>query len=102
VLPSRSEAFSNSLMEAMACGCAVAASRVGGNPELVEHGKTGLLFEPGDAAGLAALLGTLLDRRESRLRMGEAAARRIRERFSLAASARRMEEIYGSLLEGVG
>ena len=48
VLPSLSEALSNSLMEAMACGCCVAASRVGGNPELVAHGETGMLFEPRD------------------------------------------------------
>src|SRR6202050_2930020 len=46
VLPSVSEALSNSLMEAMACGCSVAASRVGGNPELVAHGETGMVFEP--------------------------------------------------------
>ena len=44
VLPSLSEALSNSLMEAMACGCTVAASRVGGNPELVAHGETGMPF----------------------------------------------------------
>ena len=56
VLPSLSEALSNSLMEAMACGCCVAASRVGGNPELVAHGETGMLFEPRDAAGLAEVL----------------------------------------------
>ena len=47
VLPSLSEALSNALMEAMACGCAVVASNVGGNPELVSNGETGLLFEPG-------------------------------------------------------
>src|SRR5208283_4521864 len=45
VLPSRSEALSNSLMEAMACGCCPIASRVGGNPELVEDERNGLLFE---------------------------------------------------------
>ena len=62
VLPSLSEALSNSLMEAMACGCCVAASRVGGNPELVAHGETGMLFEPRDAAGLAGVLRLLMQR----------------------------------------
>ncbi|HVX67447.1 MAG TPA: glycosyltransferase [Bryobacteraceae bacterium] len=101
VLPSRSEALSNSLMEAMACGCAVVASRAGGNPELVTEGRTGLLFEPGDRDGLAAALQTLLANREQRLRFGAAAARRMREEFSLTAAARRMGEIYRAALERV-
>ncbi len=45
VLPSRSEALSNALMEAMACGCAPVASRAGGNPELIEDGQNGMLFQ---------------------------------------------------------
>ncbi|MBV8820942.1 MAG: glycosyltransferase, partial [Acidobacteriaceae bacterium] len=61
VLPSLSEALSNALMEAMACGCCAAASNVGGNPELVREGETGLLFEAGDAHGLAAALRRLIE-----------------------------------------
>ena len=61
VLPSRTEALSNSLMEAMACRCCVVASRVGGNPELVDDGKNGLLFEAGNVEQLAAQLANLLD-----------------------------------------
>jgi glycosyltransferase involved in cell wall biosynthesis len=98
VLPSLSEALSNSLMEAMACGCCVVASRVGGNPELIAHGETGMLFEPRDVAGLAAVLRLLV--RDSALR-GELAmngARLIHSRFSLGAAARRMGEIYSALL----
>jgi len=57
VLPSVSEALSNSLMEAMICGIAVAASRVGGNTELVTHGETGLLFEPGVSADWPSACG---------------------------------------------
>jgi len=49
VLPSMSEALSNSLMEAMGCGCCPVASDTGGNPELVQDGATGLLFSVGDA-----------------------------------------------------
>jgi glycosyltransferase involved in cell wall biosynthesis len=101
VLPSRSEALSNSLMEAMACGCAVVASRAGGNPELVTEGRTGLLFEPGDMAGLSAALHTLIGNRDARLRLGAAAAERMREEFSLVAAARRMGEIYRAALERV-
>jgi len=58
VVPSRWEGFGLVALEAMRCGCAVVASRVGGLSEVVDNGVTGLLFEPGDAAGLAALLST--------------------------------------------
>jgi glycosyltransferase involved in cell wall biosynthesis len=71
---------------------------VGGNPELVTHGETGLLFEPRDPAALAQALRLLI--REPVLRRDLAcnAARTIAGRFSLAAAARRMGEIYAALL----
>lgn len=56
VLPSRFEGLSNSLLEAMAAGCPVVASAVGGNPELVQDDRTGLLFPADDATALAACL----------------------------------------------
>ncbi len=93
VLPSRSEALSNSLLEAMACGCCPVASRVGGNPELVIPGETGLLFESGDAGGLARALETLIRNPELRLRLAAQAAA-ASARFSTDASAQRAEEIY--------
>jgi len=98
VLPSVSEALSNALMEAMACGCCVAASRVGGNPELVAHGETGLLFEARDAPGLAEVLRQLVGDPVRRGELVSNAARLIHGRFSLAAAARRMGEIYSALL----
>jgi L-malate glycosyltransferase len=98
VLPSLSEALSNALMEAMACGCAVVASQVGGNPELVSDGTTGLLFEAGNAAELADRLEQLIFEEDLRIRFGIAASSSMRERFSLDTSVRRMEEIYRELL----
>jgi len=98
VLPSLSEALSNALMEAMACGCAVVASRVGGNPELALDGQTGLLFEKADAAGLAARLQLLIEDEALRRQLASAGARMIREEFSLDSAARRMEQIYESFL----
>jgi glycosyltransferase involved in cell wall biosynthesis len=98
VLPSFSEALSNSLMEAMACGCAVIASRVGGNPELVEHGRTGLLFEPGAPAALASALELLVRNETMRRELAAAAARFIHATFPVAAAVRRMEEIYSTVL----
>ena len=86
VLPSLSEALSNSLMEAMACGCCVAASRVGGNPELVAQGETGMLFEPRDAAGLAEVLRLLIS--DSALRAKLAAQCRPPDSYALFAPGR--------------
>jgi L-malate glycosyltransferase len=98
VLPSLSEALSNSLLEAMACGCTCLASSVGGNPELVRDGETGLLFPPGDMQDLTAKLTLLAENPDLRTRFAEASTRAIRERFSLDASAARMHEIYNTYL----
>jgi glycosyltransferase involved in cell wall biosynthesis len=98
VLPSLSEALSNSLMEAMACGCGVAASRVGGNPELITHGETGMLFEPRDAAGLAEVLRVLVRDPARRGALASNASRLMRSRFSLEAAAQRMGGIYSEVL----
>jgi len=101
VLPSLSEAFSNSLMEAMACGCCAVASNVGGNPELVRDGETGLLFEARDAAGLAAVLHTLIENEALRRRLATAGERMLHAHFSVQASADRMGEIFAKLIEGL-
>jgi glycosyltransferase involved in cell wall biosynthesis len=98
VLPSRSEALSNSLMEAMACGCCVLASRVGGNSELVEDEVTGLLFDSGDVDGLAARLHRVVADPPLRHRLAANAVERMRERFSIRASVARMQEIYAEAL----
>ena len=98
VLPSHAEALSNALMEAMACGCAVAASRVGGNPELVAHGENGMLFEARDTAGLAGVLRLLIRDPVQRAGMASRAASLMHSRFPLAAAAERMAGIYSALL----
>lgn len=98
VLPSLSEALSNSLMEAMACGCCVVAARVGGNPELVADRETGLLFPAGDSQALASCLDQLLRDPGLRARLAAAGAERIRTEFTLAKAAQRMGEIYGGVL----
>ena len=98
VLPSLSEALSNSLMEAMACGCAVIGSRVGGNPELIREGETGLLFRAGDAEDLARALGQLIAEAGMRRKLAEAGAAFIRERFSRERAAEEMGAIYEGFL----
>jgi glycosyltransferase involved in cell wall biosynthesis len=98
VLPSRSEALSNALMEAMACGCCPVASNVGGNPELVAPMETGLLFRQGDAADLASKLEILAADPALRRRLAARAAAKIASEFSLEAAGRRMAQIYLSFL----
>ena len=94
VLPSLSEALSNSLMEAMACGCCPVASRVGGNPELVAHDVNGKLFEAANVTDLTAQLLPLIQNEELRRRFATASAHRIATEFTQAAAAKRMGEIY--------
>jgi glycosyltransferase involved in cell wall biosynthesis len=99
VLPSRTEALSNSLMEAMACRCCVVASRVGGNPELVDEDATGMLFEPGNVEDLARQLSLLLDHPERRRQMAAAASAKMSSKFTYARAATTMQQIYESMLD---
>jgi glycosyltransferase involved in cell wall biosynthesis len=96
VLPSKTEAFSNSLMEAMACGCAVVASDVGGNPELVGNDERGLLFREGE---LVDKLGQLIRDPELRLEKARAARAFVEEKLTIRASVARMSEIYEQFLK---
>lgn len=98
VLPSKVEALSNSLMEAMVAGCAAVASNVGGNPELIEHGRTGLLFESGNVADLTAKLELLVFDPGLRRKLSEQGEACIRETFSLESAAARMGSIYDAML----
>jgi glycosyltransferase involved in cell wall biosynthesis len=96
VLPSLSEALSNSLMEAMACGCCCIASDVGGNPELMGQNTRGLLFPKGDAASLAARLCQLAGNTVLRNELSAAGHNYIHSRFSQSQSVRTMSEIYNA------
>lgn len=82
VLPSRSEAMGRVLIEAMASGKAIVASRVGGIPEVVEDGKTGLLFESEQVEQLAQSMRTLLEQPILRKEMGNAGYERMKKLFS--------------------
>ena len=99
VLSSRSESFPNGLLEAMACGCAVAATRIGGVPEMVEDGRSGLLFPVGDAAALGRLLIRLADP-GVRDALASAAVERTVQRFSAERFCRAYEALYDELLAG--
>lgn len=99
VLPSHSEGISNSLLESMAAGVPVVATRVGGIPELVDDGVTGLLVPPRDPQQLAGAICRILDDRELHASFSRAARRRVRERFSLERMVRDTEALYLELLK---
>src|SRR5690606_6027569 len=99
VLPSRDEGLSNVLLEAMAAGRAVLATRVGGNAELVEDGITGLLFDCGDAAALTAALERIVADPAWRAGLGDAARARVLDRYSPAVLARETLAVYRQCME---
>ena len=100
VLPSETdaEAFGMVLIEAMACGTPVVASRVGGMPVVVADTGGGLLAEPGDAASLAHTLGPLLADDARRARLGAAGLARVTERYRWDAVADAFHELIEDLV----
>ena len=99
VLSSHSEAFSNALLEAMACGCCAVGSRVGGTPELIGNDERGLLFESGNIADLAEKLSKLIQQEQLRRELAERAAEFARTKLTIEANVERMIQIYDGLLE---
>jgi glycosyltransferase involved in cell wall biosynthesis len=100
VLPSLSEGLSNTLLESMAAGVPVVATRVGGNPEIIEDGVSGLLVPPKDSAMLATAMITLLGNPALASSFGAAGKHRIAEVFSLQRSVREIERLYQKLVDG--
>ena len=98
VLTSENEGMPVSLMEAAACGVPAVAPAVGGIPELVEHGVTGLLTARGDARGFADALQQLIEDPGRRVQMARAARARIDERFSLKAQVDRLLAVWSEVL----
>jgi glycosyltransferase involved in cell wall biosynthesis len=82
-MSSVTEGLGTSLLDAMACSRAIVATRVGGIPEIVEAGRTGVLVPPRDPAEMAKAIVRLLGDEESRRRMGEAGLARVSQRFTV-------------------
>jgi glycosyltransferase involved in cell wall biosynthesis len=93
-LPSTMEGLPLVVLEAMAQGRPVVATAVGGTPELVVDGETGLLVPPDDVDALARALGRLLAEPELARRMGEDGRARVREHYSAASAAERVLALY--------
>jgi glycosyltransferase involved in cell wall biosynthesis len=98
-LPSvRNEGVPQAILQASAAGLPIVSTRVGGIPEAVRHGDTGLLVEPGDPSALADAVCGLLSDASLRARMGIAGAEHVRARFSLAGMLDRTEDAFAAAL----
>lgn len=98
VLPSLSEGLSMAILEAMMAGKPVIATRVGGNPEIVVDGETGLLVPPKDSPALAASLITLLTNRPQSTQFAENGKRRAEGQFSLQTMVSAYQSLYDKCL----
>ncbi len=96
------EGCCNAILEAMAGSLPVLANAVGGNPELVEDGVTGLLFPVGACDDMARKAAELLQDPQKRRSMGAAGQRRARERFGVEENVTRTEDVYREVLEAKG
>lgn len=99
VLPSYVEGTPMGILEAMAWGMPVVSTKIGGIPDLVEHGREGLLIEPGDVAGLRDAMRRLLRDDEERRQMGVAAQKKVDRHFSARAIMPGVHRLYEEYCE---
>lgn len=97
IVPSRYESFGIVLLEAMSCGKAVVASRIGGIPEVVEDGRTGILFEPGNVNELANNIVGILKDNDLRQRMGKLGQEKAKK-FGWDAIAEETKKFYHDII----
>jgi len=102
VLPSLTEGFPLTVLEALAAARPVVATKVGGVPEIIKDNHSGLLVNPGDPAGLALAIARLLNDREKALSMGQAGQVLVREKFTAAQMVCKVEEEYKKMLIAKG
>src|SRR5258708_7970832 len=102
VMPSLNEALSNVLLESMAAGVPVVATRVGGTPEAIEDGVNGLLVPPAEPSPLPHAVDQVLTDPTLAARLGQAGRHMVAERFSMERMVRATEQLYDSLLEKRG
>lgn len=94
VLPSLSEGMPVCLLEAMASGCPIVATNVGGIPEMIENGKNGLLVRPADSNALSSAILYLLEHEQVRNSLVIEGKRVVRERFSALKMTKTYEQLY--------
>jgi glycosyltransferase involved in cell wall biosynthesis len=102
VLPSLSEGFGIALVEAMAAGCPVVATAVGGIPEVVQTGRTGVLVPAGDSNALTDALADLLKDRSKARVLGREGQRWVVTKFAVSTMVHHHESLYERLLQEAG
>lgn len=100
VLPSHEEGFSNAILEGMAAGRPLVVSRVGGNPEAVIDGITGLVVPPRSPVALSEAISELLSNPAYATELGRKAQERVRREFSIARMMQSLELLYQNVLAG--
>ena len=98
VLPSLQEGLPNSLLEAMACGLPVVATRIGGVVDIVKDGENGILVEPGDPKGMAEGIVRLFKDQEFARKIARNAFQTIKNSYSIDSIVPRYIELYRQLL----
>ena len=98
VQPSLHEGLPNTVLEAMAAGLPVIATRVGGTPEMVLNGETGMLVPKSDPDSLADAITPLLGNPEARESMGRAGRQRVQQHFTVEEMVQKTEQLYEELL----
>lgn len=99
VLASEAEPFGLVTVEAMACGCAVVATRSGASSEIITDGRDGLLVEPGSHEALASAIGVVLDDETTRARLCESARETALQKFTLKRNIDEVERLYRELCD---
>jgi N-acetyl-alpha-D-glucosaminyl L-malate synthase BshA len=100
LLPSQSESFGLSALEAMSCGMPVVGSSVGGIPEVVAHGETGYVAEFGDVSRMAKYVIDLLTNKKKWKIFSDESRKRAEEKFGIDQIVPQYEELYTRLLKG--
>jgi len=102
VLPSHHEGLPTVLLEAMACGCPVLATRIGGIPYVIQDGENGRLISPGNVRELSQGIIHLLENCQLSISLGRQAHKTVEERFSWETIGAQFVQLYRSLAQGVG
>ncbi len=101
VLPSLAEGISNTILEAMASGLPIIATNVGGNSELIDAGRSGVLVSAGDVEGMAHSIVAYARNQELARGAGQAGRAAVERRFSMAAMVQQYQGLYDRLLSAI-
>jgi glycosyltransferase involved in cell wall biosynthesis len=102
IVCSRYDNFPNTVIEAMAAGCPIIATNTGGIPEMIFHGRNGLLVNVEDVDGLAAAIAKMLDDPTLACKLGEQAARDCRDWFDATKVAEQTVNFYSTVIKSHG